>query len=46
MWLGGADDGGADAGVVQYPGEGDLGHADAALFGDVLHRMDDGFVGR
>src|SRR4051794_5907448 len=44
VWLGGADDGGRDDGVVQHPRHGDLGHRDAAGLSDALDGVDDGPV--
>jgi hypothetical protein len=32
------------SGVAQHPGESDLSHADAAGFGDLLHRVDDRLI--
>jgi hypothetical protein len=40
------DDGCADPGMAQHPGESHLSHADAALLSDVLHCVDDRFIER
>jgi len=42
--FGGADDGGGHDGLGQQPGDSDLGHRDAALFGHLLDSLDDGLV--
>jgi hypothetical protein len=44
--LGTADDRGADHRIAQDPGEGDLGHGDAAGLDDLLDGLDDGLVER
>ena len=46
MGLGRADDRRRDQRVAQDPRQGDLGHADAACLGELLHGVDDGFVVR
>lgn len=42
--LGRPDDGCSDDRVLQHPRQRDLSHRDAASFGDLLYRLDDGSV--
>ena len=46
MRSGRSDDRGGDDGIAQYPRQRDLGHSDAAGFGDLLDGVDDGLVER
>jgi hypothetical protein len=42
--LGRPDDGCSDDGILQHPSQCHLSHRDAASFGDLLYRFDDGSV--
>jgi hypothetical protein len=44
MRFGRSDDRGGDDGIVEHAGQRNLGHADAAGFGDLLDGVDDGLV--
>ena len=44
MRLSRSDDGSGDDRILEHPRKRDLGHLDAAGFGDLLDGVDDGFV--